>query len=62
MGVEGGGGGVLFFFFFHADDGLRCRLVTGVQTCALPILPAQGLILVQQLGIALTSLLILAVA
>src|SRR5207249_8840877 len=29
-------------FFFHAEDGIRDRNVTGVQTCALPIstLPA----------------------
>src|SRR6266513_5270023 len=27
-----------FFFFFQAEDGIRCRNVTGVQTCALPIL------------------------
>ena len=26
-------------FFFQAEDGIRDRLVTGVQTCALPILP-----------------------
>ena len=25
-------------FFFKAEDGIRDRLVTGVQTCALPIL------------------------
>src|SRR5438105_10185747 len=24
-------------FFFQAGDGIRCPLVTGVQTCALPI-------------------------
>src|SRR5437773_4291718 len=24
-------------FFFQAEDGIRCRDVTGVQTCALPI-------------------------
>src|SRR6266540_4490393 len=34
-------GGVLwyevFFFFFRAEDGIRDRDVTGVQTCALPI-------------------------
>ena len=37
VGVGGGGG-----FFFQAEDGIRDRLVTGVQTCALPIwgLPA----------------------
>src|SRR2546425_7494122 len=29
------------FFFFQAEDGIRDKLVTGVQTCALPIsLPA----------------------
>src|SRR5438105_8046723 len=27
----------LFFFFFQAEDGIRDPLVTGVQTCALPI-------------------------
>src|SRR5438094_2880534 len=26
------------FFFFQAEDGIRDRTVTGVQTCALPIL------------------------
>src|SRR5205823_10603515 len=30
---------ILFFcFFFQAEDGIRDKLVTGVQTCALPIL------------------------
>src|SRR5229473_5390781 len=29
---------MLFFFFFQAEDGIRDKLVTGVQTCALPIL------------------------
>ena len=24
-------------FFFQAEDGIRAKLVTGVQTCALPI-------------------------
>src|SRR2546425_3950612 len=28
----------IFFFFFQAEDGIRDKLVTGVQTCALPIL------------------------
>src|SRR3989441_6140353 len=28
-----------FFFFFQAEDGIRDKLVTGVQTCALPIFP-----------------------
>src|SRR5438105_12344916 len=27
-------------FFFQAEDGIRAPLVTGVQTCALPILVA----------------------
>src|SRR5215510_15212365 len=27
-----------FFFFFQAEDGIRDGHVTGVQTCALPIL------------------------
>src|SRR6266516_601711 len=30
---------ILFFFFFQAEDGILYRTVTGVQTCALPILP-----------------------
>src|SRR5579885_3744360 len=29
----------LYFFFFQAEDGIRDRNVTGVQTCALPISP-----------------------
>src|SRR2546425_13213704 len=28
---------MLAFFFFQAEDGIRDKLVTGVQTCALPI-------------------------
>src|SRR5216683_7816971 len=28
---------MLFFFFFQAEDGIRDLIVTGVQTCALPI-------------------------
>src|SRR5437773_9059344 len=28
---------ILWFFFFQAEDGIRDRDVTGVQTCALPI-------------------------
>src|SRR5437773_8277500 len=31
---------LFFFFFFQAEDGIRDRDVTGVQTCALPILHA----------------------
>src|SRR2546423_15693839 len=30
------------FFFFQAEDGIRDKLVTGVQTCALPILGSLG--------------------
>src|SRR2546426_5800199 len=30
----------LIFFFFQAEDGIRDYKVTGVQTCALPILVA----------------------
>ena len=29
---------LFFFFFFQAEDGIRDIGVTGVQTCALPIL------------------------
>src|SRR2546427_6413475 len=32
---------LFFFFFFQAEDGIRDLTVTGVQTCALPILPPQ---------------------
>src|SRR5205823_10007326 len=31
------------FFFFQAEDGIRDKLVTGVQTCALPISRARSL-------------------
>src|SRR5690348_18191953 len=31
-----------FFFFFQAEDGIRDRRVTGVQTCALPISAADA--------------------
>src|SRR5258708_28418370 len=34
---ESRGGEVLAVFFFQAEDGIRDDLVTGVQTCALPI-------------------------
>src|SRR2546425_11981018 len=30
-------------FFFQAEDGIRDKLVTGVQTCALPIFDLLGL-------------------
>src|SRR5207249_3735218 len=33
-----------FVFFFQAEDGIRDRNVTGVQTCALPIFIGIGLV------------------
>src|SRR6266513_3234823 len=38
-----------FFFFFQAEDGIRDRNVTGVQTCALPILEGLKVIELGQL-------------
>src|SRR5207249_7477199 len=38
---------LFMFFFFQAEDGIRDRNVTGVQTCALPIFtcdPVGGLV------------------
>src|SRR5260370_5916606 len=32
----------VLFFFFQAEDGIRDSSVTGVQTCALPILRVDG--------------------
>src|SRR5437667_1976380 len=32
---------LFYFFFFQAEDGIRDRDMTGVQTCALPILCLQ---------------------
>src|SRR5215471_20330358 len=34
---------IVLFFFFQAEDGIRDLYVTGVQTCALPILQAGDL-------------------
>src|SRR2546429_3125351 len=34
----------LDFFFFQAEDGIRDVAVTGVQTCALPILVKSSLV------------------
>src|SRR6266705_4135066 len=31
---------IYVFFFFQAEDGIRYRTLTGVQTCALPIYSA----------------------
>src|SRR3989442_11086825 len=36
------GSGLMIYCFFQAEDGIRDADVTGVQTCALPIL-AQGI-------------------
>mgnify|MGYP007026272066 CR=1 FL=1 len=36
------GGGGVGGFFFQAEDGIRDYDVTGVQTCALPILEPAG--------------------
>src|SRR5438094_10512975 len=33
----------MMIFFFQAEDGIRDRTVTGVQTCALPICKAKSL-------------------
>src|SRR5207244_9162316 len=35
-------------FFFQAEDGIRDDLVTGVQTCALPILSQSDVVWTQQ--------------
>src|SRR5699024_11641053 len=40
-----------FIYFFQAEDGIRDRNVTGVQTCALPIL--FSIILVRSLTLVL---------
>src|SRR5260370_8714287 len=39
---------VLYIFCFQAEDGIRDSSVTGVQTCALPILSDPGLRLVRE--------------
>src|SRR5438552_5868322 len=47
---------MFFFFFFQAEDGIRDDLVTGVQTCALPIFVAPTLpttVLLTRLSLAL---------
>src|SRR2546429_7392292 len=42
--------GCMVFFFFQAEDGIRDVAVTGVQTCALPILFSEGLQLRNRTG------------
>src|SRR5690606_40270620 len=47
-----------FFFFFQAEDGIRDFHVTGVQTCALPILSITPLgvpVVPEEYGRAATS-------
>src|SRR5687767_15643276 len=39
------------FFFFQAEDGIRDKLVTGVQTCALPIWRPAGKGLIEIAGV-----------
>src|SRR5699024_8375148 len=54
----------VYFFFFQAEDGIRDRNVTGVQTCALPIFgekrfkynQVDAIIFVSSTGIATPSL------
>src|SRR5204863_3901990 len=36
-----GGSDIFLCFFFQAEDGIRDLYVTGVQTCALPILKSR---------------------
>src|SRR5207248_8690707 len=45
---------VSFIFFFQAEDGIRDRTVTGVQTCALPILVAAAVVVLLLAIIGLT--------
>ena len=33
---------LIVIFFFQAEDGIRDKMVTGVQTCALPILESSS--------------------
>src|SRR5437868_9080741 len=46
----------LALFFFQAEDGIRDRNVTGVQTCALPIFGRAAELLDQPLAVALVRL------
>src|SRR5687767_13328583 len=63
---NGGRCPMLCFFFFQAEDGIRDKLVTGVQTCALPIcepppclydyLPADALLVVDESHVTIPQL------
>src|SRR5437762_2174719 len=46
---------ILIFFFFQAEDGIRDTSVTGVQTCALPILPIVLLQFGESASVTVTS-------
>src|SRR5438105_8687325 len=39
------------FFFFQAEDGIRDPLVTGVQTCALPISGGESEVLEEEVAL-----------
>src|SRR5205823_11454325 len=47
----------LFSFFFQAEDGIRDKLVTGVQTCALPIYSAKDMPTFLPAGLAIAAVL-----
>src|SRR2546421_4982696 len=38
------------FFFFQAEDGIRDLIVTGVQTCALPICASSAIVIASSCG------------
>src|SRR5215208_7459081 len=40
----------ILFFFFQAEDGIRDGHVTGVQTCALPILVRENIVRHVEMG------------
>src|SRR5258707_2112787 len=44
-------------FFFQAEDGIRDHCVTGVQTCALPILPSALFALTSRMPLATNPML-----
>src|SRR5699024_12216421 len=46
------------FFFFQAEDGIRDRNVTGVQTCALPIWKTSNVLVIRWYLVEKTSYLL----
>src|SRR6266516_6666761 len=46
---------MFFFFFFQAEDGIRDRTVTGVQTCALPILGESAVVVDADVDVFVTD-------